>query len=100
MRVAGQDYLVSGGGPVNIAQAARKLGLNPRTVMRRITEEKTLGAVRDGGRWIITDRDIVAYRQQHQRRHEPVAAPVTGLRPGGAGERFLAKWRQGISDKV
>ena len=57
---------------MNVRQAAKRLGLSPRTVERRIAAGK-LRAVRDGGCTIIEDVDLAAYIVQRQ--------PWTARRP-------------------
>ncbi len=45
---------------VTIAQAAARIGVSPDTIRRRITEHKTLPAVKFAGKYLIAVSDLEA----------------------------------------
>ena len=52
----------SSGGPSNLRETGKALGLSPSTVLRRI-HNGDLEAERDGSRWVIYPAAIMAYRK-------------------------------------
>jgi excisionase family DNA binding protein len=60
------------GAPYTIDQAAAELNIAPRTVRKRIAEQR-LRSYRDGRKVLIAERELVEYRRGLEQQAQPTA---------------------------